>query len=227
MNATADAPATPDLDATLAALTALTMRAAGVVTRMLEIEQAAAEVAAAWLPEPGSVAASLAAALEAGQAIDAVTTAMAQAVPRTEILARALDRLARSVRRTVALRKRMQAGWPRATADNRPAMLRRQVARAVADQIRQQADGETAERLFDELDERLDDPTLAEDLQSFPVEQVVRRVCRDLGLVAAALQPLTRPQKPPYPPSPVLRGRSGQRFHGPPPVEGQRRGGSG
>ena len=202
-----DAPATPDFDATLAELTTLGMRAARVVTRMLEIEQAAADVAAAWLPEPGSTPASLGEAAEAGQAVDAVTTAMAQAVPRTEILARALDWLSRSVRRTIALSKRMQSGWPRAAADDRQAMLRRQVARGVGDQIRQQADGEAAERLFDELAERLDDPALAEEIQTLPVEQVVRRLCRDLGLVAAALSTLTDHQKPPFSPSPVLHGR--------------------
>ena len=163
---------TPDLDAMLAELATLGMRGARVVTRMLEIEQAAAEAAATWLPEPGSTPASLSEAAAAGQGVDAVASAMAQAVPRTEILARALDRLSRSVRRTVALRKRMQSGWPRAAADDRAAMLRRQVARAIADRIRQQADGEAAERLFDELAERLDDPILAEEIQTLPVEQV-------------------------------------------------------
>ena len=197
--------ATPD--ATLAELTSLGMRAARVVTHLLEIEDAAATIAAACLPATGS-AESLAEAAALGQALDAVSAAMAQAVPRTETLARALDRLSRSVRYSIALRQRLQAGWPRSrAADDRPAMLRKQVARRVADVIRNTADGEAAERLFSELAEHLDDPALAEDLLLLPVEEIVRRLCRDLGLVATALQPLaSRSPAPANPPSPA-RGR--------------------
>ena len=207
MDAT-DAIATAD--ATLAELIALSMRAARVVTHLLEVEAAAVDVAATGLPEAGRPPASLAEAAAEGQTADAVAAAMAQAVPRAEILARALDRLSRSVRRSIALRQRLQAGWPRAGSDNRATMVRRQVARGVADRIRQQAEGEAAERLFDELAERLDDPALAEDLEILPVEQLVRRICCDIGLVAAALSPLaselpyrsreserTRPKAPP------------------------------
>ena len=208
-----DAPAaiTPDPDATLAELTTLGMRAARVVTQLLEIEGAAAEAAAAWLPEAGSTPASLAEAAASGQGVDAVAAAMAQAVPRTEILARALDRLSRSVRRTVALRRRMQAGWPRAAADDRQAMLRRQVARGVTNRIRQECDGEAAERLFDELNEQLHDPGLDEEILAHPVEQVVQRICRDLGLATAALSPLvSQSRKAADRPSPAIhRRRSG------------------
>ena len=203
MDATA---ATPDPDAMLAELASLGMRAARVVTHLLEIEDAAATIAAACLPATGSTA-SLAEAAALGQALDVVSAAMAQAVPRTEILARALDRLSRSVRFSIALRQRLQAGWPRArTADDRPAMLRKQVARGVASMIRQATEGEQAERLFDRLDELLDDPALTEDLLSLPVEQIVRRICRDLGLVAGALRPLATPPVSSPAPDPHRRG---------------------
>jgi hypothetical protein len=184
-----DATAAPDadFDAKLAELAGLGMRAARVVTRMMEIEQAASDIAASWLPEMGTTAASLGDAIAAGQAVDTVTAAMAEAVPRVEVLALALDRVSRSVRRSLALLRRMQAGWPAAASpDDRAAMVRRQVARGVGDMIRREADGEAAERLFDELAERLDDCELERHILDRPVDEIVRRIGRDLGLAAGA-----------------------------------------
>ncbi len=86
--------------------------------------------------------------------------------------------------------------------------VRRQVARGVADRIGDAANGEAAERLSDELAERLDDPVLAEDIQTLPVEEVVRRMCRGLGLVAAALPPLAS-QSPRSSPASVHHRGSG------------------
>ncbi len=190
---------TPELDATLSELAALGMRAARVVTRMMDIEQAIADTVAGWLPEAGSVHASLGEAHAAGLGVDTAIAAMAQTVPRVEGLARALDRLSRSVRHSVALMRRMQAGWPRA-ADDRTAMVRRQVARSVAEVIRHETQGEAAERLFDELAERLDDPAFVDEMLVLPPEEVVRRVCRDLGLATALLQTMcpevSRPEQP-------------------------------
>jgi hypothetical protein len=183
MDAT-DAP-DPNFETMLSELATLGMRAARAVTRMIEIEQATAEVAASWLPGLGPMDASLGEAVAAGQAVDAVTVAMAAAVPRVEVLALALDRVSRSVRRSVALMRRLQAGWPRAAGpDDRTAMVRRQVARRVAGMIRRQTDGEAAERLFDELAERLDDPALEQDILALPVDEIVRRIGRDLNLAA-------------------------------------------
>ena len=200
-----DATAAPDpnFDATLTELAALGMRAARVVARMMEIEQAAAEIAASWLPERGHTAASLGEAVAAGQALDTVAAAMAPAVPRVEVLALALDRVSRSVRRSLALMRRMQAGWPRAASpDDRAAMVRRHVARRVADLIRRDNDGEAAERLFDELAERMDDPGLDQDFLALPVEEIVRRIGRDLGLAADALAAEGLPAELEIPPSP-------------------------
>ena len=183
-----------DDDAVLGELAALGMRAARVVTRMMEIEQATAEVVASWLPETGHVAASLEAATAAGQGVDAMDTAMAVAVKRVEVLARAFDRMSRSVRRTVALRRRMAAGWTGAgRADDRPAMVRRQVARKVGEAIAREAEGDAAERLFDELAERLEEPGRDAELLALPVEEVVRRVCRDLGLAVGSVAAVAVP----------------------------------
>jgi hypothetical protein len=194
-----DATAAPDPDPTLTELAALGLRAARVVTRMMEIEQAAADIAARWLPTAETSPASLSEAIAAGQDADALTLAMAQAVPRVEVLALALDRVTRSVRRSVALMRRLQAGWPRAASDDRGAMVRRQVARAVAETIRSHADDDAAERLFDELAARMDDPALLDEILTLPVDQVVRRICRDLGLAAEALASPSSPQREPPP----------------------------
>ena len=200
-----DAPAPFDADALLAEAAAHTMRAIRVVSRVMEVEQAAIEVAAAWLPATHRAPASLAEAADAGRAADAITAATGPAAPRLAMLSRAMDRLTRSLRYTIALKQRLQAGWPRPrAADDRPAMLRRQVARGVTSMIRHAAPGEEnaepAERLFRELYARLDDPALADDLLTLPVEEIVRRICRDLGLVATALprlaaEPAARPAR--------------------------------
>ena len=187
-----DAIVPPTLDTTLTELASLGMRAARVVTRMMEIELQVAELVAGSLPEPGQEANSLGEAVAGGQAIDVANAAMAASVPRTELLALAHDRLARSVRRSVALLRRIEAGWPRAgsardRADDRAAMVRRQVARGVGEAIRHQADGETAERLFDELAERLDELDLAE-TGAMPVAEVIAKICRELGLVTQTLE---------------------------------------
>ena len=196
-----DAPAPFDADALLAEAAAHTMRAIRVVSRVMEVEQAAIEVAAAWLPATHRAPASLAEAADAGRAADAITAATGPAAPRLALLSRAMDRLTRSLRYTIALKQRLAAGWPRPrAADDRPAMLRRQVARGVTSRIRDAAGGEAAERLFSELYARLDDPALADDLLTLPVEEIVRRICRDLGLVATALprlaaEPAARPAR--------------------------------
>ena len=43
-------------------------------------------------------------------------------------------------------------------------------------------DGEAAERLFDDLAARLDDPAYELDALERPVEELVQMLCRDLGL---------------------------------------------
>ena len=90
-------------------LAALGMQAARLVLRMMEIEQAAAEVVAADLPKAGALPASVTEATLIGLSLDQVTQVMAVAVPRIERLARVFERASRAVRRSVALKQRIEA----------------------------------------------------------------------------------------------------------------------
>ena len=174
---------------TLDELAALGMRLARAVTRLAEIETEAAEVLAADLPARGHRSGSVTEAAEAGLALDGAEAVLAKAGPRVAELARAFDRVSRSVRRTVALGKRLEAGWPvRSAADTRGAMVRRQVGQRVAEAIRHSATGEAAERLFDDLAERLEDPALEAEIATLPVDTIVARVRRDLGLAEVVVR---------------------------------------
>jgi hypothetical protein len=192
--ATPDPP--PELDPMLAELAEATMCAVRVVKRALQIEQAALEVAATWLPDPAARQASLTDAIAAAEAMESFTAAISQAVPRLEKLAGAMDRLSRSLRLTVALRRRLQTGWPRAnTSDNRAAMQRRQVKRAVGENIKRDAEERDHEDLFAELDEKLLDPGLDDEIQATSVEAVAARICRELRLAAACAPFKRRPTR--------------------------------
>ena len=178
-------PIPPSFDAvaTVHELAAIGMRVARAVARLVEIETEAAEVVAADLPARGLRPAGLAEARDAGLALDMAETVLAKAGPRAAELALAFDRVSRSVRRAVALGKRLEAGWPvRETADTRAAMIRRQVAQGVTNAIRHAATGEAAERLFDELAEMLEEPALDAEIATMPVDVIVARIRRDLGL---------------------------------------------
>ena len=173
-------------------LAALGMRAARLVVGMMEIEQAAADIAAADLPKAGAIPASVTEATLIGLSLDQVTQLMAGAVPRIERLARVFERASRAVRRSVALKQRIEAGWPRiGRADDRAAMVQRQAARGTAEVIRRTSESDdTAERLFDDLADRLDDPWMEQALLDPPVDDVVRSIRGDLGVVADDLRAL-------------------------------------
>jgi hypothetical protein len=198
-----DAPAQPSaLEARLDHLASLGERIADAVTRMIEIDRAMADIAFTWLPDPARPASTSSEAAAAVQKLAAVAAVLAAAVPRIEALALAYDRVSRSVRRTVALQRRLQTGWPRASSpdkaapDTRSAMQKRQVKNGVSEKIRCNAEEDAAEDLFAELDDHLGDPGLDAELQAFTVEQVVDRICRDIGLAAASCAPLTDPRRP-------------------------------
>ena len=93
----------------------------------------------------------------------------------------AFDRLARAVRRTVALARRLEEpvrdGAPRRLA------ARRQILRAVEDVIQREAvDQDEEDGLNGELYERLDAPELDDELDCRPVAEIVADICRDLGI---------------------------------------------
>ncbi|WP_158747374.1 hypothetical protein [Acidisphaera sp. L21] len=158
---------------------------ARMVGHAAEAESALAEAAATATVAAGiePVATSLAEAIEADRAASAAGEARRDAVRRAGIVAAAYDKVARAIRRTVWLAERLDRGWARpGRSDDRQAMARRQIGRAVADAIARHADGERAERLSEAFRERLDSLDTLEELGDRPVEVIVREICRDLGI---------------------------------------------
>ena len=97
----------------------------------------------------------------------------------------AFDRIARSVRRTIALARTLdepalapEAGHP---AELRTA-ARKRVIRLVENAIHREARGEQAEALHAELLERMDGPDVDGDIGHRTVSQIVDTICADLGL---------------------------------------------
>jgi len=149
-------------------------------------------------------------------------------------LATAFDRIARAVRRCIALAQRLDTPPPPAKdpAAHRAA-ARKRILREVEDAIgrtsQDDRDAGDAESLTAELHDRLDGPDLDDDLASRPVADIITELCRDLGLAAmpgttpwkrrtpadiAALRaraaaPTGAPQPSAAPPSAALSARPG------------------
>ncbi len=110
----------------------------------------------------------------------------------TPDLTLAFDRIARCVRRTVLLARRiaepMPAGPAEAAAGHRVA-ARRKIIRDVEDAIGRAAQAAPksadAGALNAELHDRLDAPELDDDIRRRPVADIVADICRDLGIAAA------------------------------------------
>ena len=97
----------------------------------------------------------------------------------------AFDRIARTIRRTIALARRLDEPVPAgAEAGRRRSAARRQIIRAVEDTIQREAHGERGERLEAELSERLDGPDIDDDIGHRPVADIIADICADLGLGA-------------------------------------------
>ena len=183
-------PSDPVVRDALMELVGLGVRIARVATELAEVERRVVAVVEAGLPASLG-GAGLDEARMAGLAVDSVDAALAAAAPRIAAAApriaaasQAFERVSRAVRRTAALVRRLDCGWPRrGGSDDRQAMARRQVARSVGERIAAHAEGERAERLFDDLAERLDALQLEGALEQ-PVEAVIAEICRDLGLAA-------------------------------------------
>ena len=189
--------------AALAELVQIGMAVARMVGRAAEAETALAEAASTATVADGvpPLATSLAEAIEADRAAAAAGEARRAVIARTETVAAAFNQTARAIRRTILLAERLDRAWARPfAADTRLAMARRQIARAVSDAIAQEAEGDRAERLTDALTERLDSLDTLDDVTSRPAEDIIRDICRDLGLDPARMPPPTAAQPAASPP---------------------------
>ena len=107
----------------------------------------------------------------------------------------AFDRIARTLRRTIALaRKITDPTPPRAAAQaaERRRLARKQIIREVEDTIQRRADGADAEALQAEFYERLETIDCEDDLANLPIAEIIALIRRDLGL---AHLPGTHPWK--------------------------------
>ena len=152
--------------------------------------QAMAQAGAAPITQPAPHAAAPAPQAEDAQLAPTPTTP----TPLVS-LAAAFDQVARAVRRCIALARSLDAAPPN-PARHRTA-ARKRILREVEDSIQRTAPthGEgpdSADGLTAELRDRLDAPDLDADISSRPVADVIKDICRDLGLGAA---PGTRPFK--------------------------------
>ena len=168
------------------------LRIARVAAEVAEVEGRVAALLATGLPDDYGQASSLHDGQMAALAVDAADAALREASARIATAGQTFERVARAVRRTMALVKRIEAGWPRrGGSDDRRTMARRQVARGVRERIARHADGERAERLFDDLDERLDAIEFAGDLDQ-PVEVLIETISRALGLPGPEVEAAAR-----------------------------------
>ena len=104
------------------------------------------------------------------------------------------DRVSRSVRRSIMLVQRLSepAADQSAKHDAEQRAARRQIIRAVEDEIEAKSSGDEAESLVAELHERLDGPELDDEIGVRPVAEIINDVRRDLGLAYAGLAPYKR-----------------------------------
>ncbi len=104
-------------------------------------------------------------------------------------IAAAFDRIARAVRRSIALARSLDAIQPANDPAQHRAAARKRILRAVEDSIQRTAQDDgpgsaEAEALAAELHDRLDAPDLDDDIGSRPVADIITEICRDLGLAA-------------------------------------------
>ncbi len=108
----------------------------------------------------------------------------------------AFERIARTIRRTIALARKLSDPTqprPAAHAAERRTAARKQIIRAVEDSIQRDADGAEADDLHAELYERLETMDLDDDLDTLPIAEIIAAIRRDLGI--AAHLPGTHPWK--------------------------------
>ncbi len=119
------------------------------------------------------------------QAAQPAPTPAPAAAPELSI---AFERIARTIRHTIALARKISDPAPQARAaeqvHQRRVTARKQIIRGLEDTIHREAHGRKAETeaLHAELYERLDTMDLDDDLDTLPIAEIIAALRRDLGL---------------------------------------------
>jgi hypothetical protein len=121
---------------------------------------------------------------QATRAAEAQTAALPpHPVPEPPDPTIAFDRIARAIRRSIALARHIAEARPARSAPH-ATIARRRILREVEDVIQRTATGARAESLHAEALDRLDGPDLADEIGHLPVATIVADICRDLGIAA-------------------------------------------
>jgi hypothetical protein len=150
---------------------------------------------------------------ELGLALARRLAARAEAAPTDEEaqgLALAFQRVARSVRQTLALETRLARERNQALREDRVRVeravetRRKQISLAVGRIISDETEQAEVDRLFDDLDDILNEQSLYAEFVEGPVEAIIARICQGLGLKpdpsandAAATPAASQPWPPP------------------------------
>ncbi len=111
------------------------------------------------------------------------TPAAAPAPHPTQDFTIPFDRIARAIRRTVLLARKIAEPAPAASQSGQHrAAARKQIIREVENAIAHRADPDEAASLHAELRDRLDAPDLEDDIQSRPIAEIIAEIRRDLGV---------------------------------------------
>ena len=116
--------------------------------------------------------------------VDIAETIHAQITPEAEPESNqkasiAFDRIARAVRRTIALAQSLNT--PKKPPQTRTA-ARKRIIRRVEDAIQRAAKGPRAESLHEELFDRIDTPEFDNELATRDINEIIQEICNDLGL---------------------------------------------
>jgi hypothetical protein len=111
----------------------------------------------------------------------------AQAAPDSEPapdLTIPFDRIARAIRRTIVLARKLAEPQLAQSAQPAPHRIaaRKRILREVEDAIQRKARDAEAASLQTELLERLDSPDLDEEIDHRPTAEIIADICRDLGI---------------------------------------------